>query len=349
MNEAEVKVKMGMDSTQLKTGLAGLPALFRESTHGAEQFGEHGSNSLHKLHHALHGIKILLHGLGAFAVVAAVKGLVGEMQEFASEMVFGGEEVRQKWEQVIKAIDKTREAAIESGKRARELVTGELSPTDQLTVARDDEKDAKERHDLAQAEIVEYNKYKAKLNSGDFTAADKKAPEWITYMEGAEDRMSKAVIDEVEAKKKIGRLQKEIDEEERRQLEDRIRIEKEWKSALAKSVNDQRRALAPYMPSHDQLLNAGYRDKRGRFHPSEGNSLQTEIDQMTSDISDRIANGSSAQDEDIAGDIKYTDDLKKQLDQVLGNPQDLNRKQLEAINAMVTLLGTTGIVLKPVE
>jgi len=349
MNEAEVKVKMGMDSTQLKTGLAGLPALFRESSQGVEQFGEHGGNSLHKIHHALRGIKMLLHGLGAFAVVAAVKGLIGEMTEFAAEMVFGGEEVRQKWEQVIKAIDKTREAAIESGKRARELVTGELSPTDQLTVAREDAADAKERHDLAQAEIVEYNKYKAKLASGSFTAEDKKAPEWITYMEAAQDRMSKSVIDEVEGKKKIAKLQKEIDEEERRQLEDRIRIEKEWKSALAKSVNDQRRALAPYMPSHDQLLNAGYTDRRGRFHPSEGNALQTEIDQMTADISDQIANGASAKDEGIAADIKYTDDLRKQLDQVLGNPQDLNQKQLEAINAMVGILGTTGVILKPVE
>jgi hypothetical protein len=341
MEDAEVKLKMGLHDVEVRAGLAKYPDLFKDATGHAEKFGDHGSESLHKIHHALKGIKELLHGLGVIAVFELVKEYAGELGEFLSEMVFGGEKVRSKWEQIYEAIEKTRKAAESAIEKNKALVYAQLTPEDQITEYEGDRDEAHEDARNARGNFEEYNRFKQMqkdfADGKTFTAPPVHTQEWISFMETQENAMYEAENKEIEAVNKIKKIREDIAKNEADALEERMRREKAFTDQILRGLSQkyaaENKENSQFMPTHEQLVNAGWYS-HGRFVSSPNAGMQRDIDGQREQIQQDVA--AFGMDDHARSDIKRVNGMQKQLDDILGK-KDMSAEMVEQLTEGVAV------------
>ncbi len=332
--EAQAKVRLGFDGSEVSSGLKGL-------SHSVGEWAANFKDKFHGVHSAFSALKMAFHGFGILGVVTAVEHLY----HFYKELTDTTEEAKKLDEWLNSAREKAEKLVDEARKLKRELQPpSERVETDKedITVSERKVKSVRDQIEARKKDVEELSK----IQDGD-------AEQHYFYQKAQEEikTKSKEIVDLelklLEAKNKVASAQKSLSDSQKelnakRAEEDKkidAEVEEEWrekkkreeelhhlkmyhleqekiKRGLALDVQNINNAQdAKFQPSVNQLLQSG-RWWHGKFRPSWASRQQQDINDETQGIQEDLARFGMS--DDIKGRMNYVKGLQSDLSSFLG-------------------------------
>lgn len=364
LEQAEARVKIGMDDTSVKVGLEKSVGDFNIWSEGAKE-------SVHKIHNALTGLRHALHLFGAMQAITALMHLVHFGHKLKEALFDSNEEMRKIIETAKEGVDKIynqlrRSSQIhkEEAKLDRMKATG-ASP-DEIQIQQSvveygyirDRELAKAHADFKE-NLEERAREKAKSGKKEdveeLGKAEKEAAEAkLAYEESdlalfkfqteqkkeAHEEEKKKQKEELESYKKAAHQAFEEQQEwERERHEEKMRHleEERIKTSLANEIaRIERGEQQKFQPSEKQLLGSGTW-WHNKFRPSWASRTQSEINDLTEGIQSDLARFGMS--DDIKSRMKYVDKLRNDLGQFTGSQNTPEAKIAEATRLSEEHLG----------
>lgn len=343
LDQAEAKVKIGMDDSDVTVGL-------NKSVGHFTGWSDKVREAIHPIHSAFSMLRMTLHAFGAVGVITAAMHL----HHLFKELTDSSEEAKKldEW------LDKARESASKLAEEARKL-RRELAGADKVddlsgdkvvasrTVKGIDSKIEAKKREIQRFQALAVDMRLAtpdELNNGITSRYDAEQKIKLVEREIVDLVLQRAAAENsvLTLKKDVRDAQKELNEERRKEdaeaekesekdeKEEKERNEQlhrlhmyhldqeKTKKAEARSIKDiQDGENKAYQPSVQQILNSGWFSKHGkRFHSSWAANQEQDIQDMSTGIQEDIANFGMS--DDIKQRMENVNKMKGELNKFLG-------------------------------
>lgn len=354
MDDAEVKVKIGLHDTELRAGLAGLKEQFESGMQSIK-------HSIEPVHHAMRTLRLLAEGAGIFAVAGTFAEMFSKIHEYLEEPVEEAKKIDEHFDNTRKSIDDILRKIKQLKFDQSDLDTQKVEQTKNVELAEAKLKAANATYHNKLRELEEGNKREEELRKtlprqaeGEHERNLEREKEALELLK---NRLEKEA-DLQEQRKRLYEINHKIDERDQEVAKQKQRIQDELDRRLAES----RQAAADYSEEIKQktqdIIDA--RDKsiagfkyaaENKFMPGESEvrkagsfearQLQREIDdEKTQFLRDRLSGLYAGNQEGAQIEANHIEEMQKQLANYLGGDyQTTNEKIASATKAAEILLG----------